>query len=255
LRMACGSGETPGWRHRQRAPDTAFSRWLKRRPIAAEQPDAVDEGTTPTRRDAKMARLEAVLLVADSALSTRRLSQLATLVDAAEAATLIEALNAAYDAADAAFRVERVATGYRLLTRPRFARWLDRLHQRQSQLKLSPPAMETLTIVAYRQPVTRADIEEIRGVQCAEMLKQLLERNLVRIAGHDESLGRPFLYGTTREFLEMFGLRNLNELPMADRLRRDKPADAETTAAAVADECDGANRASDDVAGALDAVA
>ena len=167
-----------------------------------------------------MARLEAVLLIAEGALSTRRLAQLATLVDAAEAAQLVDSLNAAYDAVDSAFRVERIATGYQLLTRPQFSRWLDKLHHRQSQLKLSPPALETLTIVAYRQPVTRADIEEIRGVQCTEMLKQLMDRNLVRITGHDESLGRPYLYGTTRNFLELFGLRNLKDLPMADRLRR-----------------------------------
>ena len=110
------------------------------------------------------------------------------------------------------------------MTRPIFARWLDKLHHRQSQLKLSPPAMETLTIVAYRQPVTRADVEEIRGVQCAEMLKQLMERGLARVAGHDDSLGRPYLYATTRRFLELFGLRTLNDLPMAERLRPDKPS-------------------------------
>lgn len=175
-----------------------------------------------------MARLEAVLLVADGTLSTRKLAQLATLVDAAEAGQLIEDLNAAYDAVESAFRIERVATGFQLLTRPQFARWLDKLHHRQSELKLSPPAMETLTIVAYRQPVTRADIEEVRGVQCTEMLKQLMDRNLVRIAGHDDSLGRPYLYGTTRNFLELFGLRTLKDLPMADRLRPKEPTAEET---------------------------
>ena len=164
-----------------------------------------------------------MLLIADGALSKRRLAQLATLVDAAEVTQLIDALNVAYDADESAFRIERVATGFQLLTRPQFARWLDKLHHRQSQLKLSPPAMETLTIVAYRQPVTRADVEEVRGVQCAEMLKQLMERDLVRITGHDESLGRPYLYGTTRMFLESFGLRDLKDLPMSDRLRRKEP--------------------------------
>lgn len=174
------------------------------------------------RRDPKMARLEAALLIAEGALSTRRLAQLATLIDAAEAGRLIERLNNAYDRTGSAFLIERVASGYQMMTRPVFARWLDKLHRRQSQLKLSPPAMETLTIVAYRQPVTRADVEQIRGVQCAEMLKQLMERGLVRIAGHDDTLGRPYLYATTRAFLEMFGLRTLADLPMADRLRRGK---------------------------------
>jgi segregation and condensation protein B len=184
-----------------------------------------------------MARLEAVLLIAEGAFSTRRLAQLATLVDAAEVSQLIDSLNLAYDASDSAFRIERVATGFQLLTRPQFARWLDKLHHRQSQLKLSPPAMETLTIVAYRQPVTRADVEEVRGVQCAEMLKQLMDRNLVRITGHDDSLGRPYLYGTTRTFLESIGLRDLKDLPMSDRLQRkvSSPTDVENVAE-VADE-------------------
>lgn len=170
-------------------------------------------------RSPKAARIEAVLLVADAALSTRRLAQLATLTDAAEAKQLIDQLNEAYDLSGCAFRVERVATGYRLLTRPKFAFWLGRLHQRQAELKLTPPAMETLTIIAYRQPMTRADVEAVRGVQCAEMLKQLMERGLVRIAGEDDTLGRPFLYETTRKFLELFGLRSLDDLPMCESLR------------------------------------
>ncbi|MFG0332140.1 MAG: SMC-Scp complex subunit ScpB, partial [Maioricimonas sp. JB049] len=180
-----------------------------------------------------MARLEAALFVADQALSPRKLSQFASLASAAEVRQLVEQLNAAYDLSGSTFRVENVATGYRLLTDARFAPWLDRLHQRQEKQKLSPPAMETLSIVAYRQPITRADIEAIRGVQTAEILKQLMERGLVRIAGEDDSLGRPYLYGTTRLFLEVFGLRSLNELPMSERLRpaRPEPADESETEA------------------------
>ena len=170
-------------------------------------------------RDRKAARLEAVLFVSDGAISTRRLAQLATLADSAEALRIINELNAAYDRDGSAFRVERAANGYLLLTRPVYARWLGRVHQRQAAMKLSPPAMETLTIVAYRQPITRADIEMVRGVQSTEMLKQLMDRGLVRIAGEDNSLGRPYLYETTRKFLEGFGLRSLEDLPRADHLR------------------------------------
>lgn len=197
--------------------------FFTRRPLAST-PEGESGAPVDVRRTAKMARLEAVLLVADGALAGRRLAQLATLADAAEARELVERLNAAYDAVGSAFRIERVASGYQLLTRPEFAFWLDKLHQRQGELKLSPPAMETLSIVAYRQPITRADIEAIRGVQCAEMLKQLMERGLVRIGGEDDSLGRPYLYETTRKFLELFGLRGLDDLPMADRLRRPSSA-------------------------------
>ena len=167
-----------------------------------------------------MARLEAVLLVADAPLSPRRLAQWATLADATEARTLIARLNAAYEQAGTPFRVERVAAGYRLFTLPQFAFWLGKLHHREADLKLSPPSLETLTIIAYRQPITRADVEAIRGVQCSEMIKQLMERGLVRIGGEDDSLGRPFLYETTRKSLETFGLRDLEELPLGDRLRR-----------------------------------
>ena len=167
-----------------------------------------------------MARLEAVLLVADSPLSPRRRAQWATLADATEARTLIARLNAAYEQSGTPFRVERVAAGYRLFTLPQFAFWLGKLHHREADLKLSPPSLETLTIIAYRQPITRADVEAIRGVQCSEMIKQLMDRNLVRIGGEDDSLGRPFLYETTRKFLETFGLRDLEELPLGDRLRR-----------------------------------
>ncbi len=174
-------------------------------------------------RTPKMARLEAVLFVTDEPLSVRRLVQLATLADVEEANQLIERLNAAYDKTGSAFRVERVAVGFRLLTRRDFVFWLDKLHQRQSSLKLTPPMLETLAIVAYRQPLTRADLEAVRGVQSSEMLKQLMERELIRIAGEDDSLGRPFLYETTRRFLELYGLQTLDDLPMSDRLRRLKP--------------------------------
>ncbi len=186
----------------------------------------------PRRRTPKMARLEAVLFVADEPLPIKRLVQLATLADVDEAQALIERLNGAYDASDSTFRIEPVATGVRLLTRREFVYWLDKLHQRQAALKLTPPMLETLAIVAYRQPLTRADLEAVRGVQSAEMLKQLMERELVRIAGEDDSLGRPFLYETTRKFLELYGLQSLDDLPMAERLRRGRtpPASATTNA-------------------------
>ena len=228
--------------------DSLLRRNFFRRPPATSHRDA-DVEPTPDGglpRTEKMARLEAALFVSDAPLSARRLTQFATLADAAEATQLIERLNAGFDAAGSAFRIERVASGYQLLTRPVFAAWLGRLHQRQLELKLSPPALETLTIVAYRQPITRADIEALRGVQCAEMLKQLMERGLVRIGGEDDSLGRPYLYETTRRFLELFGLRNLDELPMSDRLRKpggttrpasetaDRELDDDTVAAAAA---------------------
>lgn len=180
----------------------------------------VIQGTNPAcLRTPKMARVEAVLVVSDAAVSAKRLVQLATLADVAEAKRLVDQLNVALDQDNSAFRIERVASGFRLLTKPVFSFWLGKLHQRQAELKLTPPALETLAIVAYRQPITRADVEKIRRVQCSDMLKHLMERGLVRIGGEDDSLGRPFLYETTRQFLELFGLRSLDALPMAEQLR------------------------------------
>lgn len=182
----------------------------------------------PTRRSRKLARLEAVLLVADGALSFRKISQFATLADAKEARELVQELNQKLDRGGTAFRIEKVATGVRMMTRPQFSMWLDRLHNRQARSKLSPPMLETLSIVAYRQPVTRADVDKIRGVQASEMLRQLMDRGLIRITGEDDSLGRPYLYGTTRQFLEEYGFGSLDDLPMADTLRRrDEPAEVE----------------------------
>ncbi len=171
-------------------------------------------------RSRKLARVEAVLLVADGAISFRKLAQFATLADVAEARKLVTELNDAYEVSECTFRVEYVASGCRLMTQPQFALWLDRLYNRQARVRLSPPMLETLSIVACRQPVTRAEIEKIRGVQASEMLKQLMERGLVRITGEEDSLGRPFLYGTTRQFLEEFGLGSLDDLPVDKTLRR-----------------------------------
>ena len=151
-------------------------------------------------------------------LASRKLARLAGLADGTKARTLVRALNRRYDAEGSAFRVEEIAGGFQLLTRPKYAPWLRRLHSIPVEVRLSIPAMETLAVVAYRQPVLRAEIEAIRGVQCGEVLRQLIERNLVRIVGRSEELGRPLLYGTTKQFLQVFGLRHLEDLPRPEFL-------------------------------------
>ena len=175
--------------------------------------------TGPAAREPRMARLEAVLLIAREPLASRKLAQLANLADGTQARTLVRRLNAFYDLNGTAFRVREVAGGFQLLTRPKFGGWLRRLFQAPEQTRLSGPSMETLAVVAYRQPVLRAEIEAIRGVGCGEILRQMMERDLVRISGHSDELGRPFLYGTTKRFLQIFGLRQLDELPRAQLLR------------------------------------
>lgn len=177
-------------------------------------------------RHEKLARLEAVLFVANEPLSTRKIAQLGGLADGTEARTLIRRLNDFYDLQASAFRVEQVAGGYQLLTRAKFGGWLRRLRQMPAESRLSAPATETLAVVAYRQPAVRSEIESIRGVQCGEILRQLMDRDLIRIVGRSDDLGRPFLYGTTKRFLQWAGLRSLEELPRATSLRH-KPMDGD----------------------------
>ena len=171
-------------------------------------------------RDAKTARLEAALFVADEPLTARRLAEAAGLADAAEARRTVERLRALYDADGTAFRIEELAGGYQLLTRAAFHPWLLRLRRTGHDLRLSGAALETLAVIAYRQPITRADVEAVRGVQCHEMIRVLMEKGLVRISGRHNSLGRPQLYGTTKKFLQAFGLNGLNDLPEVESLKR-----------------------------------
>ena len=170
-------------------------------------------------RDARLASIEAALLAADEPLNVRRLTSLAGLKDAREARRLVQKLRSHYDADGSAFQVEELAGGFQLLTRPQYHPWLVGLRRGSNEQRLSAAARETLAIVAYRQPIMRADVEAIRGVQCGEMLRQLMEKGLMRIAGRHDSLGRPVLYGTTRKFLQAFGLKSLRELPLVEQLR------------------------------------
>ena len=187
-----------------------------------------EAASVPGTRSAKLARVEAALFAADEPLTARRLAEIANLVDGVEARSLVQELEILYDAEGTAFTVEHLAGGWQLRTRREFAPWLSKLFAARQETRLSQPALETLAVVAYRQPILRSDVEAIRGVACGEMLRQLIERGLVRIVGHHDSLGRPLLYGSTRRFLEVFGLADLSELPMAEQLRM--PAQAQAKA-------------------------
>ena len=163
--------------------------------------------------------LEAILLIAKEPLSARKLAAMAGLADPTQARTLARRLNEQYDLFGHAFRVEEIAGGMQLLTRPQFAAWLRRLEHVPGEVLLSQGMLETLAIVAYRQPILRAEIEAIRGVTCDEVLRQLMQRDIVRIYGRQEDLGRPYLYGTTKRFLQLFGLQSLDSLPRAQKIR------------------------------------
>src|SRR5947209_7405042 len=138
----------------------------------------------------------------------------------AEIAAALEQLKVEYIEQQRAFQLIERAEGWQLASDPEYARWVRQLFPAAKPQRLSPPALETLAIVAYRQPITRADIEAVRGVAVDGMLQSLMERGLVKIAGRAEVPGRPLLYETTQFFLEHFGLKNLDELPNCDELRK-----------------------------------
>lgn len=188
------------------------SHWRRRaRTIQRTAEEPTDPG--PHRRSDELARLEAALFLAREPLSTRRLAKLARLSDGTRARVLIRELKHLQEEAGAAFRVEQIAGGFRLLTRAPLGPWVRRLLGTPPETRLSAAALETLAIVAYRQPVTRAEIESIRGVGCEDMLRQLMERDFVAIGGRTEDLGRPNVYVTSRRFLQAFGLAKIEDLP------------------------------------------
>jgi segregation and condensation protein B len=163
--------------------------------------------------------VEAVLFAAKEPISFRRLAAASGLPDATAARTVVTEINQRLDAEGRAFRVEEVAGGVQMLTRQAFATWVRRRPEVPSEQLLSQAMLETLAIIAYRQPIVRAEIEAIRGVNCDEILRQLLQRTLIRIAGRHEDLGRPYLYETTRTFLQLFGLPSLDNLPKLQKIR------------------------------------
>ena len=160
--------------------------------------------------------LEALLLSTHHPLTAGRLAELMDLPATKPVRQAVKDLNAQYEESHRAFRIEQVAGGYQILTLPEFGDALKKLHQREIDAKLTKAALETLAIIAYKQPVLRADIEAIRGVACGETIRNLMEKRLVNIAGRAEEPGRPILYGTTKRFLEVFGLNGLKDLPQSE---------------------------------------
>jgi segregation and condensation protein B len=174
--------------------------------------------SSPAADQEAAATVEAILFASDAPLTLAKIAQVAELPGRA-AKKAVEDLNARYEQMGAAFRIEAIAGGYQMLTRPEYHDVLSRLLRARSETRLTQAAMETLAIVAYRQPVLRADVEAIRGVACGEVLRGLMEKQLVKIVARAEILGRPMLYGTTRRFLEVFGLASLDDLPRVEELR------------------------------------
>lgn len=208
--------------------NAAGSQDAEQKPAEGEQPaDAVEIAVAPASElqppgsdDSPTVEsvIEAVLFATDEPLPE---SKLAGIVEttARQVRDCVDSLNAKYEANRNAFRIEQIAGGYQMLTQPIYNSWLKKMVKARSDNKLSPAAMETLAIIAYKQPVIRADIEAVRGVAVGEVIRSLMYKGLVKIAGRAEILGRPMLYGTTKKFLEIFGLNSVKDLPKAEDLK------------------------------------
>ena len=187
---------------------------------ADDEADGGDEGSSDV--EVNLGLLEALLLSTHHPLTAGRLAELLDIGATKPIRGAIKQLNEQYESTGRAFRLEQVAGGYQLLTLPEYGDTLKKFHQREIDAKLTKAALETLAIIAYKQPILRVDVEAIRGVACGETIRSLMEKHLVKIAGRAEEPGRPILYGTTKRFLELFGLNSLKDLPQSEELNKPK---------------------------------
>jgi len=207
-------------------PDPQFDNDQDDPRFDTDQPDPqfdTDQDDQPDQNEREITTasvIEAILFAADEPVTAIKLREIIGAGTTKQISEHIDQLNCKYRQMDCTFRIESIAGGYQMLTQPQFNPWLRKLIKVRSETKLSPAALETLAIIAYKQPIIRVDIESIRGVGAGEMVRQLAEKGLVKIVGRAEELGRPLLYGTTRKFLEVFGLNNLEDLPTAEDLKK-----------------------------------
>ncbi len=188
--------------------------------VAGRRGRAADVKVSPPPLERLSGAIEALLLASGESLSADRIRDLLGLPSSLHVKEALEGIRARWRAAELPVELQDVAGGHRVVTRPEYAEYVRRLWRRPSGDRLSQTLLETLSIVAYRQAVARAEIERIRGVQCGESLRGLLERRLIKVAGRSDQPGRPLLYATTARFLEVFGLAGLEDLPNAKDLTR-----------------------------------
>lgn len=162
--------------------------------------------------------VEALLFASDAPLTAADIARVDERLDEDTVDAVVQQLRAEYEAQDRAWQIYEIAGGYQMLTRPDYAPYLERYETVPQQTRLSNPALEVLAVIAYRQPLGRNEIEEIRGVGSSGVLKTLQDRALIDVVGRSEGLGRPLLYGTTQKFLEHFGFNSLDDLPRPDEL-------------------------------------
>ena len=175
--------------------------------------------------------VEALLFATDAPLTAEDIARVDERLDEDTVQAVVQQLREEYESQERAWQIYEIAGGYQMLTRPEFAHYLERYDTVPQQTRLSNPALEVLAVIAYRQPIGRNEIEEIRGVSSSGVLKTLQDRSLIDVTGRSEGLGRPLLYGTTQKFLEHFGFNSLDDLPRPDDLPvvlRERPVVAMT---------------------------
>lgn len=180
--------------------------------VAALEQACADSGAEASAARPLAQRVEALLFASGQPLTQARLAQ-ALEVEAPAVQAALDELVLAWRAREGAIELVEIAGGWRFMTRPAFHPDVAALRRKAEVERLSPAALESLAVVAYRQPITRADIEAVRGVQCGPVLRLLLDRDLIRITGRSPDPGHPLLYGTTKRFLDHFGLKSLKALP------------------------------------------
>ncbi|MEP9411227.1 MAG: SMC-Scp complex subunit ScpB [Candidatus Brocadia sp.] len=162
--------------------------------------------------------VESLIFAAEEPITLRKLTDIIEGVDSAQIQEAIIQLKNDYEVQGRSFQIEEIAGGYQLFTKPVYYEWIAKLRKKSVEAKLSQAAMETLAIIAYKQPILRVDLEAIRGVHSGQIIRLLMEKDLVKVVGRDESLGHPLLYGTTKKFLEYFGLKDIKDLPKIEEL-------------------------------------
>ena len=188
----------------------------------------IPEQLAPDEHARNCGIVEALLIVSDLPLGAARIaSVLGRQVGARDVRAYVDELNSEYIGTGRSFRITEVAGGFQLTVHTEYAPWIRQLMREKSPARLSQAAVETMAIVAFKQPITKVEVEHIRGVAVDGVLRNLLEKGLVRIAGRSEGVGRPLLYGTTRDFLKHFGLKTLSDLPkireLEELLREEEP--------------------------------
>jgi len=188
--------------------------------------DQAESDDDPTQADVVTdmeSVVEAILFASDEPLTAARLVSVVETGSVKQIRQSVKNLNTKYAGGNCAFRIEQIAGGYQMMTLPPYNHWLKKLLRVRRDGKLTQAALEALAIIAYKQPIIRADVEAIRGVASGEVIRNLMYKGLVKIVGRAEVLGRPMLYGTTRKFLDVFGLNSLKDLPKVEELK--KPED------------------------------